>query len=148
MELKELSKSLVKLLNEIDESIGQYVNKNHPLRHGIHNMLRRFELLTENDDLNGGERFAFDILEEALAITDGNRQDDYGSAIESFQRIADFWSTYLAGKLHERITPVEVAQMMVLLKVSRSLTSPKRDTFVDQAGYSRLANVITEHTPF
>jgi len=84
-----------------------------------------------------------DILEEAYELTSGDRQDAYGSASTSFSRIASFWSTYLSQKLSSPITPLESAQMMVLLKISRSVTSTKRDTFVDQAGYTRLAHLLT-----
>lgn len=84
-----------------------------------------------------------DILEEAYELTSGDRQDDYGAASSSFTRIASFWSTYLGHKLNSPITPLESAQMMVLLKISRSVTSTKRDTFVDQAGYTRLAHLLT-----
>jgi hypothetical protein len=144
-QLKDLASHLVQLLNSIDECLADHVPTSHPLRNNIRNMLRRFEHLVDNDDTNGGERFEFDILEEALAITDGDRQADYGSAIASFKRIAAFWSTYKG----VTFTPLDVAQMMVLLKVSRSITSPKRDTFVDQAGYSRLAHVVANaHQPF
>lgn len=83
-----------------------------------------------------------DILEEAYELTSGDRQDDYGSASTSFTRIASFWSTYLSQKLNAPITALESAQMMVLLKISRSVTSTKRDTFVDQAGYTRLAHLL------
>ena len=84
-----------------------------------------------------------DILEEASLLVSGSRQDDYGEASASFKRIADFWTTYLDEKLSSNITDVDVAQMMVLLKISRSRTSPKRDTFVDQAGYTKLAYELT-----
>lgn len=84
------------------------------------------------------------ILEEAEHLIHGDRQRDYGSARESFSRIADFWTTYLGPNLVRHLTPLNVAQMMVLLKVSRSVTSSKRDTFVDQAAYSDLAYTLSE----
>ena len=83
------------------------------------------------------------ILEEADLVVSGDRQQDYGEASASFKRIADFWTTYLDEKLSSNITDIDVAQMMVLLKISRSRTSPKRDTFVDQAGYTKLAYELT-----
>lgn len=86
---------------------------------------------------------SIDILEEAYNLTTVSRQDDYGSATESFSRIAAFWTVYLD---HE-ISPQQVAQMMALLKISRSTTSPKRDTFADQAGYTRLAYLLTTVPP-
>lgn len=85
------------------------------------------------------EPSTLDVLEQAYDITCGDRQDDYGDARESFSRIAAFWSIYLDFE----ISPQQVAQMMTLLKISRSVTSPKRDTFVDQAGYTRLAYLLS-----
>lgn len=79
------------------------------------------------------------ILAEAQRITSVDRQYDYGDAKTSFQRIASFWSTYL----NTIISPTDVAQMMSLLKISRSKTSPKRDTFVDQAVYARCAAICS-----
>lgn len=78
------------------------------------------------------------ILDEAKRLTDFDREQDYGNTIISFTRIAAFWSTYL----DHTVTPLDVAQLMSLLKISRSKASIKRDTFVDQAGYARCAAVI------
>jgi hypothetical protein len=86
---------------------------------------------------------SIDILEEAYDLTTVSRQGDYGCPSESFSRIAAFWTIYLD---HE-ISPQQVAQMMALLKISRSITSPKRDTFADQAGYTRLAYLLTPVPP-
>lgn len=93
--------------------------------------------------MNGADSLP-SILEEAEQLIHGDRQRDYGSAHESFDRIAQFWNTYLGPKLIDNISALNVAQMMVLLKVSRSVTSSKRDTFVDQAAYSDLAYTLSE----
>jgi hypothetical protein len=75
------------------------------------------------------------ISEEAAAIVAGERQADYGDANESFARIAKLWSAYTGST----IEPWDVAQMMILLKVSRAKTSKKRDTLVDIIGYAECA---------
>jgi len=75
------------------------------------------------------------ISEEAAAIVAGERQSDYGDANESFSRIANLWSAYTGST----IEPWDVAQMMILLKVSRAKTSKKRDTLVDIIGYAECA---------
>jgi hypothetical protein len=75
------------------------------------------------------------ISEEAAAIVAGERQADYGDANESFARIANLWSAYTGST----IEPWDVAQMMILLKVSRAKTSKKRDTLVDIIGYAECA---------
>jgi hypothetical protein len=84
------------------------------------------------------------ILEEAQDLVNGDRQADYGDAYESFARIAKMWSAYLDTKLKgaERVTPKDVADMMILMKVSRSVTSSKRDNWVDKAGYAELGSQV------
>lgn len=78
------------------------------------------------------------ISEEAAAIVAGERQADYGDANESFARIANLWSAYTGSA----IEPWDVAQMMILLKVSRAKTSKKRDTLVDIIGYAECAGKL------
>ena len=80
------------------------------------------------------------ISEEASAIVAGDRADDYGDANESFTRIAKLWSAYTGTTL----SPWDVAQMMILLKVSRAKTSTKRDTLVDIAGYAECAGQLKQ----
>jgi hypothetical protein len=75
------------------------------------------------------------ISQEAAAIVAGERQADYGDVNESFARIAKLWSAYTGST----IEPWDVAQMMILLKVSRAKTSKKRDTLVDIIGYAECA---------
>jgi arginine repressor len=51
------------------------------------------------------------------------------------------WSAYLSTE----VTPTDVAQMMVLLKVVRGQANNKHlDNFVDQAGYSALGFEVAE----
>lgn len=78
------------------------------------------------------------ITDEAKAIVDGDRANDYGNANESFSRIAKLWSAYTG----ITISPWDVAQMMILLKVSRAKTSRKRDTLVDIVGYAECASKL------
>jgi hypothetical protein len=81
------------------------------------------------------------VLQEAERLIHGDRQQSYGAAHKSFNRIAKLWTAYLEEKLAHGgpITPKDVASMMILMKVSRSVTSNKRDNWVDIAGYSGLA---------
>lgn len=80
------------------------------------------------------------IIDTAKTIVAGDRASDYGDANESFSRIAKLWSAYTG----VTITPWDVAQMMILLKVSRAKTSRKRDTLVDIAGYAECASKLEE----
>lgn len=72
------------------------------------------------------------ILEEAQRIINGQRREDYGSALESFQRIANLWSPVLGVS----ITPEVVAVCMIQLKIARALNGWQRDSIVDIAGYA------------
>lgn len=80
------------------------------------------------------------ISEEAAAVVAGDRADDYGDVNESFARTAKLWSAYTG----TTISPWDVAQMMILLKVSRAKTSTKRDTLVDIAGYAECAGQLKQ----
>lgn len=99
--------------------------------------------LTHKEDLNNHYAIPSEpesITDEAKAIVAGERAADYGDAKESFSRIAKLWSAYTGIE----ITPWDVAQMMILLKVSRAKTSRKKDTLVDIIGYAECANQIKE----
>ena len=71
------------------------------------------------------------------------RATQYGSTQESFGRIANLWSSYL----NKRITPVQVANMMVLLKLSRSVTAKDetlKDCYIDGRNYLSLAEELEQ----
>jgi hypothetical protein len=74
------------------------------------------------------------LLSEAQKIIE-ERGKDYGDINQSFERIAKFWSAYKGVE----ITPHEVADMMILLKISRNVTSRKKDNLLDIVGYAECA---------
>ncbi len=78
------------------------------------------------------------LSDEAKTIVAGDRAQDYGDATESFKRIAALWTAWKGVEF----TPWDVAQMMILLKVSRAKTSRKRDTLVDIIGYAECAEKV------
>jgi len=80
------------------------------------------------------------LSDEAKTIVAGDRAQDYGDATESFKRIAALWTAWKGVEF----TPWDVAQMMILLKVSRAKTSRKRDTLVDIIGYAECAEKVGE----
>ena len=86
------------------------------------------------------------VLQEAERLVNGDRQQSYGDASESFERIADFWHAYLKTKLKSdvHLSAKDVASMMILMKVSRSVTSNKRDNWVDMAGYAELGSKLDD----
>ena len=77
-----------------------------------------------------------DILKEAHALINGERQGDYGRPAESFARIAALWSAYLGRPTSAR----DVALCMALLKLSRESHHHKHDNLLDAAGYIALAS--------
>ena len=74
-----------------------------------------------------------ELLNKALEIVNGARQENYGSPESNFARIAAFWTLYL----QRHITPADVAIMMVLMKTARLQNNIKHeDSWVDIAGYA------------
>lgn len=79
-----------------------------------------------------------EILETAEKMVNGDRQDDYGTPEQNFERIAMLWTHYLGSdRLNAGITPVDVAAMLALLKIARVASGHgKSDNWVDLAGYA------------
>jgi hypothetical protein len=71
------------------------------------------------------------IVNEAKEIIYGERKEDYGDIHESFNRIAGLWSSYLGTS----VNALDVAKMMILLKVSRAKHNNHHDSYVDIVGY-------------
>ena len=87
-----------------------------------------------------------DALTEAGNIINGERQDSYGNPEDSFSIIAGYWTIYLEARcrgfvVNEPIVrPIDVANMMVLLKEARKLGQKQnRDNYVDSIGYNAIA---------
>ena len=79
------------------------------------------------------------ILDRAKEIITGARNDAYGDPKDSFKKISMLWSDYLG----MYVSPVDVANMMVLLKVSRQKTGKgSADNFIDIAGYAALGGEL------
>lgn len=82
------------------------------------------------------------VLTEALKCVNGEREKQYGSPEDNFKRIADFWSLYLTTLFEGtdvvvELDPKDVAMMMVLFKIARSLgDQDKLDNYVDIIGYA------------
>jgi hypothetical protein len=83
---------------------------------------------------------ASEICQQAAALVSGDRRDDYGSPAECLGRVAALWSAYLG----ITVTAKDVAALMILLKVARSLQSSKLDSAVDACGYAGLMGELME----
>lgn len=76
------------------------------------------------------------VLNEALTVINGERQDSYGNPEDSHSLIAALWGAYLG----VTITAREAAEMMVLFKVARMRgQKPHMDNYRDAAGYLGIA---------
>ena len=86
------------------------------------------------------------ILETANNIINGERQDQYGAPEDSFRIIANYWKTFLNERFSSQIsldislTPIDVANMMILFKQARKLgQKPAIDNYIDSVGYEAIA---------
>ena len=83
------------------------------------------------------------ILDDASAAIYSDRRTAYGEAERSFNLIAEYWSSYLGGT---EISPLDVANMMILLKIARTGNVDQRtyhrDNYVDIAGYAGLGDEL------
>lgn len=87
-----------------------------------------------------------DVLEVALRITSGDRQNAYGPPDQDFRRTGDMWTALFRDMLKDGVAfePFHVAQAMILLKMSRQLHQRKRDNWIDTAGYARCGALCDE----
>lgn len=86
------------------------------------------------------------LAQEAERLIMGQRLEDYGTPEKNFSRIARYWSIRLEDKLQEdeEITPREVAELMLLVKVARATQSPTEDSYVDGIGYAAIAGELAD----
>lgn len=79
------------------------------------------------------------ILNRAIECVCGEREQDYGSPEDNFNRIATYWSAHLGME----ITAEDVAVMMALLKIARiGAGTATDDSWVDLAGYAACGGEI------
>lgn len=74
-----------------------------------------------------------DVLEEALRITTGDRNNSYGPPDQDFARTAKIWEAIL----HTKVRAKDIALCMIAIKLSRATWANKRDNWTDIAGYAR-----------
>jgi hypothetical protein len=75
------------------------------------------------------------VLEEANHVINGPRLDTYGDATQEFIAFAKVWSAYKGVEF----TPLDYANMLILMKVMRTRHEYHRDSYVDICGYAALA---------
>jgi len=78
-------------------------------------------------------RVGITVLDIAKGLIYGEKEADYGTALESFDRIARGWSVILGVE----ITAEQVALSMDWLKTCRLINTPgHQDSLYDKAGYT------------
>jgi hypothetical protein len=86
------------------------------------------------------------ICEEAHRIQGGDRQQDYGDPTPNHEDIANLWNVYIKvasrNREDKQLAARDVAHMMILMKVARNCHKPKRDNWVDMAGYAQCGGKI------
>ena len=80
---------------------------------------------------------ARDYLNEARA-TIQDRGLDYGHPSDNMQRTASLWSAYLEMPIND----YQVAMCLALVKIARSMETPKSDTYIDLAAYVAIAGQL------
>lgn len=80
------------------------------------------------------------ICMEAEEITNGERRRDYGHPSDNLALIASLWNARFGMDLSE----TDIIEAMILLKIARNANTPKRDNFVDTAGYANLYGMLYE----
>jgi hypothetical protein len=92
------------------------------------------------------------VLAEALRVTGGSRQENYGHPYVNHERIAILWNAFLLARSLDangdernpapELEAEDVATMQILLKIARNMHTPKRDNCTDMAGYARCLSQI------
>ncbi len=86
-------------------------------------------------DTHGAKSYkAKDLLTSAADIID-ERGFEYGHPAINIKRISELWGSYFG----REIDPLDVCICMALVKISRLVETPKRDSFVDLVSYAALA---------
>lgn len=88
-----------------------------------------------------------DFLAEASCLIGGERQEQYGSIHNSWERIGKLWGALL--DLDEPIPPHMVGVMLGAMKLSRISNNPKHtDSYVDALAYIAGAGEIGTYELF
>lgn len=80
-------------------------------------------------------------LEQVEELTHSDRQRDYGPPLINCLHIAVRWSTYL----NRTISPLDVALMMIDVKLARQQQTYKEDNFLDIMGYTVCIEDMDKH---
>ena len=86
---------------------------------------------------------AASICAAAGTLVSGERDRTHGEKIANHTKIARLWDAYLANREAGELTALDVAHMMVLLKVARTQSGALNpDDWIDGCGYMACAGEI------
>lgn len=80
------------------------------------------------------------ILHEAIQIRSGERNADYGDAVENFRRITEIANAITGLSL----TSIQICKIMIAVKLARERHNPKRDNRVDLCGYTDILDLLEQ----
>lgn len=82
-----------------------------------------------------------DLLRETADIVSGMRNRNYGPPKLNLDiRTAELWNAYLGSMKNAAVTGVDVCNMMILLKIARTMEDATvKDNWADIAGYAAAA---------
>lgn len=81
------------------------------------------------------------VIEQAISLVHGARQESYGHPFDDFSRTGRIWGAILG---IDPIPPHLVALCMIGVKVSREVNAPKPDNLIDIAGYAEALALVRE----
>jgi len=79
-----------------------------------------------------------EILQAAIDLTKGDRNEAHGDPAENHDRIAKIWSVVLGVE----VDAAQVALCMAGLKLARLAYKYDDDSFIDLAAYAAIANEV------
>ena len=88
------------------------------------------------------------VLDTATEYVCKDRQATHGKPENTFANHAALWSVYLTGVtgVPIQLQPHQVAHMMVLFKVGRSMANPENlENYIDAAGYSACGAELAQN---
>lgn len=84
------------------------------------------------------------VLEEAQGLVLGDRRNDYNHPYYNFKQTAELWTALGFNYKNKSVEPENVAEAMVLVKMSRESFKHKVDNLVDEAGYILCHSLVLE----
>lgn len=118
------------------ENDNPKINLSSPIIAGSGENATVIEAQTEYKETPRGE-----VLLEARNLIVGDRNVTYGPPTQNFQNIADMLNVQFSHLFKDdaKFSATDIGIIHIITKLARSIAQPKRDNFVDIAGYAACA---------